>query len=158
MARLTKEAWANPTLATDEVEVPELGGSVLIRELPGEFSVSQFIEVENPGTRHARSRVNTEAIERKQFALSVVGEDGNPVFTEDEAGEIARKHGRAWRRVIDAIDKLSAIDKEGVEQTKARFPGSGAGEARKNGAPPPDGDGGPAVRVRAGAGDGEERA
>ena len=38
MGRVTKDAWRKPSLRTKEIEVEELGGSVLIRELPATVS------------------------------------------------------------------------------------------------------------------------
>lgn len=158
MGRLESSAWLeHSTLQTEEVEVPELGGSVLIRELPGEFAVSQFIEYTNAGTRHASSRINYEALEQKQFALCVVNEDSTPQFTEDEVAQIFAKHGSAVRRVIEAIDRLSAIDKEGVEQTAARFPGSGGHEAGANGHAVAERDDGPDQPVPVGGEVGDDR-
>lgn len=154
MDRLTDAAWlGTTTLQTEEVEVPELNGTVLIKELPGEFATSHFVVVENPGTRHARSRVDYEALERAQFRLGVV----EPTFTEEQVVEIAKKHGSAYRRVIAAIDKLSGLDKESAEQTAARFPARGSGETGTNGTGDAAGDSGSAVRMRTGASAGEER-
>lgn len=159
MGRLSKDAWLGATsLQTKEIEVPELGGSLLIRELPGEFATSQFIEVENPGTAGARSKINYEALERKQFHLCVVDENNSSVFTEDEVKTVFHNHGSAVRRVIRAIDELSAIDKEGAEKTAARFPDSGAGSTGSNGSDGGStGDAGPDQPVRAGAGVGDDR-
>lgn len=130
MARLTKDAWRKSSLKTSEVEVDELGGSVLIRELPAQLSadLSGLIEVVNVG-REQKAKVDTAKMERKQFAFGVIDDSGEPLFTEDEVGELAQKHGRAFKTVIAAIDKLSGVDKEEVEKTEARFPAGGKSES-----------------------------
>lgn len=153
MARLSKEAWAKPSLRTDEVKVEELGGDVLIRELPASFAadLNQYIQMKQVG-REQISSVDLKTMERLKFAYGVIDDSGEPVFTESEAGEIAKNHGRAFKVVIKAIDDLSEVDEEGFKAAEARFPGSGV---RQNGGPVPDsaasGDAGPALRARAGA-------
>lgn len=130
MSRLSKDAWDKSSLRQEEVEVPELGGSVLIRELPAEYAaeVASHIEIkEVAGARFAS--VDKAKMERLQFAFGVIGDGGDPLFSEDETADIARKHGSAYNRVIEAIDELSGINKEDIEQTEARFPDSGADEA-----------------------------
>lgn len=153
MARLSKEAWGKPTLQTNEVEVPELGGTVLVRELPASFvaEINQHIQLKQIG-REQISSIDLPTMERQKFAYGVIDDDGNQLFTEEEAGEIASNHGRAYKIVLDAIDELSEINEEGAEKAKARFPGGGV---RQNGSvvsdPAPDGDGGSDLRVRTGA-------
>lgn len=136
MARLSKEAWAKPSLKTKEVEVEELGGSVLVRELPASFSadINQHIQLKQIG-REQISSVDLKTMERLKFAHGVVDDAGNQVFSEDEAGEIAENHGRAFKVVLEAIDELSEINAEGIEAEEARFPGSGV---RQNGKPVSD--------------------
>jgi hypothetical protein len=123
MSRLAKDAWAKPSLRQEEVEVPELNGTVLIRELPAEYSaeVASHIEVKNMGGAQYAS-VDTATMERLQFAYGVINDAGEPLFSEEEAADVARKHGSAYKRVIEAIDDLSGINKEAIEAAEARFP------------------------------------
>lgn len=153
MGRLTKDAWAKPSLKTKEVEVEDLGGSVLVRELPASFAadINQHIQMKQIG-REQISSVDLKTMERMKFAYGVIDDEGNPVFTEDEASDIASKHGRTFKVVIDAIDELSALDQKGLEAAEARFPSGGV---RKNGGPVPDPSAdrvpGPDLRARTGA-------
>lgn len=128
MARLKKDAWKKPSLKTKEVEVEELGGSVLVRELPAQFSaeVSSKIELISRG-REQIAKVDTAIMERLQFAHGVVDDDLEPMFSETEVAEIQKKHGRAFKTVIGVIDEISGIDKEAIEKAEATFP-SGDGE------------------------------
>jgi hypothetical protein len=130
MGRVTKGAWAKSSLRTKEVDVEELGGTVLIRELPASVTadLSGLIDMVQVG-KEQRAKVDVASMERRQFALGVVTDDGKPMFTEEEAGEIQTKHGRAYKTVVNAIDELSGVRKEDLEETEARFPG------RRNGAP-----------------------
>src|SRR5688572_4902449 len=111
MARVTKDAWKKSSLKTDEVEVEELGGSVLVRELPAEYSaeLNAYVEMKQVGRERIGS-VDLVTQERLKFAYGVIDDDGEPLFTADEAKEIAREHGRAFKVVLAAIDELSEID------------------------------------------------
>lgn len=127
MARVTKEAWRKSSLRTQEVEVAELGGNVLIRELPASVAadLAGLIDLVQVG-REQRAKVDTATMECRQFAYGVIDEDGEPLFSEDEAREIQARHGRAFKTVVAAIDELSGVDKKAIEETEARFPGGGA--------------------------------
>lgn len=127
MTLLTKDAWSASSLRTKEVEVEELGGSVLIRELPANVSAdfAGLMDVVQVG-REQRAKIDVATMERRQFAYGVVGSDHEPLFTEDEVQELQGKHGRAFRTVVQAIDEFSGIDKEAIENAEARFPGGGA--------------------------------
>lgn len=152
MGRLTKDAWKESSLRTKEVEVEELGGSVLIRELPASVSsdLEGLIDLVQVG-REQRAKVDVGTIERRQFAYGVIDDNGEPLFTEEEAGELHQKHGRAFKFVVRAIDELSGIDKKSLEEAEARFPVSGEGSANGRSAESvASGDDEPAVSARAG--------
>lgn len=155
MARLTKDAWARSSLRTQEIEVEELGGSVLIRELPASVSadLAGLVDITQVGQTQ-RAKVDKATMEARQFAYGVIDDDHNPLFTEEEAREVQSKHGRAFNVVIAAIDKLSGVSKEAIDEAEARFPAgrNGAahqGEARDH--DPAADSGGPDRAARAGA-------
>lgn len=130
MARLTRDAWKVSSLRTKEVEVEELGGSVLIRELPASVSadLAGLLDIVQVGTEQ-RAKVDVALLECRQFAYGVVNEDGSPQFTEDEARDIQGKHGRAFKTVVGVIDEFSGVDKEAIEKAEARFQSSRNGTA-----------------------------
>ncbi len=153
MTRLGKEAWAKPSLKTEEIEVEELGGSVLIRELPAEYSaeVASHIEMRTVG-REQVAKVDTTTMERLQFAYGVIDDEGNPLFQENEVRTIAKQHGRAFKTVIAAIDSLSGIDKEAIDKAEKRFPRGGESKNGDGvGTATPKGSGRPDVSPRAGS-------
>lgn len=129
MARLKKDAWKAPSLKTEEIEVEDLGGSVLIRELPAEYSaeLNQLVQMKGIGAEQSAS-IDLVTQERLKFAHGVIEDDGTPMFSADEVAEIAKKHGRAFQVVIKAIDGLSDTDSKAVESAVERFPGSGDSE------------------------------
>lgn len=130
MARLTRDAWKVSSLRTKEVEVEELGGSVLIRELPAAVSadLAGLLDIVQVGTEQ-RAKIDVALLECRQFAYGVVNEDGSAQFTEDQARDLQGKHGRAFKTVVAAIDEFSGVDKEAMEKAEARFPSSRNGTA-----------------------------
>src|SRR5262245_31178929 len=151
MARLKKDAWNKSSLRTKEIEVEDLGGSVLIRELPASVSadLSGLVDIVVIG-REQRGKVDTVLMERREFTYGVVTDDGQPMFTEQEVEVIQRNHGRAFKLVVAAIDELSGVDKESLEKAEARFPSNGTapdGSDVDDG--PADSGAGPAQHVRA---------
>lgn len=120
MGRLTKEAWLTGTdLIEKEVDVPELKGTVKIRALPAAYSnqaSSEALELKTQGSEQVAT-INTDKLEVLQFAHGVI----EPEFSEDEAKQISEKYGPAFKRVINAIDEISGVDKEELAKTQARF-------------------------------------
>lgn len=110
MARLNKAAWDKPSLKRKEVEVEELGGSVLVRELPASYSaeLNEHVQMKTVGREQIGS-VDLVTMERLKFAYGVIGDNGEQLFNAEEAKEIATKHGRAFKAVLAAIDELSEL-------------------------------------------------
>lgn len=131
MARLTKEQWLSGSdLEEQEIEVPELDGTVKIRSLPAAYSNqanSEALEYRTVGDNQIAT-VNTAKLEVLQFQYGVI----EPTFTRAEVERLAERYGRAFRRVITAIDEMSGVDKAAIEKAEARFQG---GRAEPNGTP-----------------------
>jgi hypothetical protein len=159
MAR-SKDAWlregAGDLKEADVEDVPTEGESVRVRGLPAAYSnqaSSEALELKTIG-REQVATVNTARLEVLQFAHGVV----DPKFTVQEAEDISKRFGPAFKKVIAKIDELSGLDKEAMEQAQARFP---VGDASQSGSDLGNGVGtgsaGPAVPARTGPGNGQER-
>jgi hypothetical protein len=131
MQRSNKDAWLNgpSDLAEADVhDVPVKGQSVRVRGLPAAYSnqaTSEALELITGPRGEQTAHVNTEKLEVLQFAHGVI----DPVFTVDEARQVAQKFGPAFRKVVEKIDELSGVDKEAIEKTNAAFQSGGSGEA-----------------------------
>lgn len=153
MYRLTKDALLGASdLDEREVELPSIGGSVLVRSLPAKYSneaITEALEVSTSRRGEQTSRVNTSKLE----ALKVLHGLIEPRFdTIEEVYSFAEKCGPAWQRIVETIDEISGINKEAVEKTTAMFPvggqgagGSAVGNGTRAGGSEPD------IRVRTGA-------
>lgn len=106
-----------------EVEVPEWGGTVIVRGLTGEerddFEAefaeydpdSSLIEVEGE-----RQKINLKNARARLVARCVVDEDGGRVFSDDDVRRLAKKSGKALDRVYDVAQELSGIREADLEE------------------------------------------
>jgi hypothetical protein len=161
MERSQKDAWLAPGAGDlrerDVEDVPVKGQSVRVRALPAAYSneASSKALVYETYRGEQRARVDTGKLEVLQFAHGVI----DPQFSVEEAEQIAKTFGPAFRRVIEVIDEISGVDKEAIEEAEVRFQPGGPSEAGASlETPNGSGDGGPVVPARAGVGAGQERA
>lgn len=151
MARSTKEAWLKgpgDLKEADVEDVPVKGETVRVRGLPAKYSaeVSSQMKMTQEG-REQVARVDVATMEVLQFAHGVI----DPTFTQEEALEVQKRFGPAFRKVIEKIDELSGIDKEALENAEQRFPVGGEGASGANGESASARGGRPVVPVRDGA-------
>jgi hypothetical protein len=115
MARLTRDQILTISdIKTEEVSVPEWGGSVLVRGMTGaqrdEFE-SQIVEV--CGRKQIMHR---EDVRARIVALSVVDDAGQRVFSEEDIHKLSQKSAAALERVFDVARRLSGLSAEDVEE------------------------------------------
>lgn len=114
MGLLTKEqilAVADIQFAT--VVVPEWGGEVKIRSMTGadRDNHEQWMMAQ-PETDTGRRLDNYRA---HLAAISIVGEDGDLMFTDADVVALGKKSAAALGRVYDAVVSLNAIAKKDVD-------------------------------------------
>src|SRR5688572_11712579 len=125
MARSSKSSWLEGPGDLEEADVEDVpveGESVRVRGLAAAYSndaATEATEVKAVDGAQFVS-VNKSKMEAIQFAHGVI----EPEFTYEEALQIAQKYGPAFRKVVDEIDRLSAVNKEAIENAQARFPSS----------------------------------
>jgi len=114
---LTKEQILDADdLVTEIVEVPEWGGSVIVRGMTGaerdNFEASVI-------TTNGRSggRMNMQNVRAKLVSLTVVNEDGKRLFTGPaDVKKLGKKSAQALNRVFNVAQDLSGITSEDVEE------------------------------------------
>lgn len=120
MAHLTRDQiLAAEDITTEEVDVPEWGGSVLVRSLTGQQR-DQF-EATLVERRGKRTAMNTANIRAKLVSLCVVDEAGQPVFTHADVEALGQKSAAGLARIYDVASKLSGISDDDVEDLAANF-------------------------------------
>ena len=101
-------------LPTEDVEVPEWGGTVRVRGLTGaERDAFEASIVEQRGKKTHFNMVNLRA---RLVALSVVDEDGKRVFSDSDVKALGHKSAVALQRVFKAAQRLSGLTAEDVEE------------------------------------------
>lgn len=106
-------------IISEEVQVPEWGGTVFVRGLTGrqrdEFESSVF---EMRGKKMVPNIANLRA---KLTVRCCVDEDGKRLFTDADADKIGEKSAAAIDRIYAVAAKLSGLSEEDVEEMVADF-------------------------------------
>jgi hypothetical protein len=114
-AYLSRDAiLAAATLRTEEVDVPEWGGTVLIREMRGrerdEWEASLAVQ---RGKQMVPDVANVRA---KLVARCVVSGDLEPVFTQQDVSALGELSAAALDRVFEAASKLSGLSEQDLDE------------------------------------------
>lgn len=131
MAHLTREALLEASdLETREVDLPSIGGSVKVRSLPATYSnqaSSEALELTTGRRGEQVARINTAKLEELQVLHGLVEPKLNSI---EDARVFMTRCGKAAKKVVEAIDELSGIDKEALESAEQRFPVEPEGAGR----------------------------
>jgi hypothetical protein len=108
-------------LATEEVPVPEWGGSVLVRGMTGrERDQFEASLAQQRGSQVVPNYTNARA---KVVICCVVDEDGKRVFDDADIDVLGGKSGAALDRIFAAATRLSGLGERDVEDLTANFGG-----------------------------------
>lgn len=115
MAILTREQILQAQdLRTEEVPVPEWGGSVLVRGMTGaERDAFEASIVEMHGKN---SQVNMANVRAKLAARTIVDEAGERLFTEKDIEALGKKNATALQRIFEVAQRLSGIGQADIEE------------------------------------------
>lgn len=89
-----------------EVEVPEWGGTVLVRGLTG---------AERDALEEEAARIGLKNLRARWVVRCIVDENGERVFRDEDAELLGQKSAAALTRVFEAVVRLSALSEEDVE-------------------------------------------
>ena len=119
--RLSKEdIFKAEDLGTEEVDVPEWGGSVLVRGMTGRERDAFEVSLMTPG-RGGRREVNPANVRAKVVARCVVDDDGNRLFSDTDVTELGGKSAAAIDRVYAVAARLSGMSDEDQENLTRDF-------------------------------------
>lgn len=123
MPLLTRDAiLAAPDLLTEEVSVPEWGGTVLVRGLTG--TERDAFEEEMIVRRGQHRDVNLANFRARLLVKAVVDKAGKRLFTRADMEALGCKSAAAIQRVFQVAMRLSGMSDEDVEElTKNSEPG-----------------------------------
>lgn len=104
------EVLAAQDFKTEEVEVPEWGGVVLVRELSAlDFDSVGFPMVKEDGEIDARG---ARGMGVKIVSLSVIDEEGNRLFTSKDVRALGARAIAPIRRITAVVMSLSGMVEE----------------------------------------------
>ena len=105
---------------TEDVEVPEWGGTVRVRGLSGterDAYEASIVRLKGDGSQtftlqNARARL---------VSLCACDEDGERIFTDKDVNELGRKSAVALERVFDAARRVSGLSEDASEKAAGDF-------------------------------------
>lgn len=114
MSLLNKSAiLAAKDLPTEDIEVPEWGGTVRVRSLTG--AERDAFEASIVDARGKTPQVNPRNMRAKLVALTVIDEDGKRVFGDADVSALGGKSASALNRVFEVAQRLSGLTEADVE-------------------------------------------
>ena len=108
---------------TQTVEVPEWGGTVIVKTLSG-TERDQFEESILAGVKR-----DFKGVRAKLVALSIIGEDGERLFTFEEAELLGEKSSLALDRVFGVAQRLSGFTTKDMEELAENLPEGQSGDS-----------------------------
>lgn len=125
MALLNRDAiFAVDDHKTEDVHVPEWGGTVRVKSLTGKERDQFEASLVDKKTGQASKFANARA---RLVVMTVVDEHGNRMFSLDDIGQLGGKSAAALTRVFDAARKLSGMTDEDLAELTEDF-GDGPAE------------------------------
>jgi hypothetical protein len=105
----------------EPLEVPELGGSVFVRELMGDEREAVLAK------RLPDGKVDPTGLTARLLVVAVCDEDGNPMFQPSDEAALSGIPAKALERIFTVAERLSVLDSE----TRKKLEGnSGSGQTK----------------------------
>lgn len=112
---LTKDAiLAANDLITEDVDVPEWGGTVRVRAISG--TERDTFEQTIVTRRGKNVQTNLANIRAKMVALCVVDEAGQRLFNDSDVAALGKKSAAALDRVFTVAQRLAGLTDEDVDE------------------------------------------
>lgn len=108
-----------PEVVTEEVDCPELGGAVLVREMTG--TARNRLEAAFAAINEGADGAIMDKVLVSLVSACVVDEAGRPFITGDLAKSMLKNHPRAVFRIRDAVVKLSGTSEADAEEMAESF-------------------------------------
>lgn len=107
-----------PDLITEDVEVPEWGGTVRVKALTG--AERDRLESSVISSRPGGQR-NLNNIRARMVALAVVDADGKTIFQAGDIEALGEKSAAALDRVFGVAQRLAGMSEKDIEELTGNF-------------------------------------
>jgi len=115
MGFLTKAAILEASdLPFEDVEVPEWGGTIRVRTMPG-YERDTFEQAIADRTPSKKSPVRVAGMKARLVALTACNETGELLFSLAEADALNAKSSKALDRLFQVAARLNGMTEEDVE-------------------------------------------
>jgi len=109
-----EDILAADDIVTEAVEVPEWGGTVLVRGMSGKqrdiFDAGWIKDTEDS------RKVNITNFRARLCAATVVNEAGKYIFTPKDVSDLAKKSATALQKVFDVAVELCGLSEGDIEE------------------------------------------
>ena len=127
MSLLTKDAiLAALDLPSEEVEVPEWGGTVRVQGMSGEQRDAFEASIQKK-TADGGSEIDPTDFRAKFAARVMVDENGARLFNNNEVKQLSKKSAKALQRVFVAGQRLSGMSDDDVASLEGNSDGQSDG-------------------------------
>ncbi len=128
MALLNKQQILEANdLPTQDVPVPEWGGTVRVRGLDGEASTKFSAGMVKLNSQGEVESVAMDNFMAKLVSITVINENGQLLFSEADVNALGRKSAKALKRVSDVASELSGIEAKKNQDVAKNSAGTPAG-------------------------------
>jgi hypothetical protein len=107
---------------TEPLNVPELGGMVWVREMPG--TLRNQLEAAYAAIRAGGSSKNLDKITARLIAMCTVDETGKPIMSIASAAVLVQKRAKVAFRIRDKVIEISGTDEDDIEAMTEVFGGA----------------------------------
>lgn len=117
-------------LKTADVEVPEWGGTVRLRELSSKER--SLIEATTIGAKGQTLELRIEAfktLREKTVAAALIDQDGKRLYKDTEIAQLALKSGQIIERLFQKVQELSGMTKAAVQDAEGNSGGTATGSS-----------------------------
>lgn len=119
---LTREDVLNADdYTTETVEVPEWGGSLIVRSLNGKER--DAFELQSIVQKGKVTEVNLANMRARLVAYSVVDENNRRIFEESDVSRLGLKNAAALERVYKVAQRLSGLARQDIEELTVALKG-----------------------------------
>jgi hypothetical protein len=103
------------------VDVPEWGPGAQVRVSSLSGSERDTFEASITTRRGTEVSVNLVNARAKLVVLTIVDDEGNRVFTDDDVFEVGKKNATALNRIFEVAQRLSGLTEDDVKEAVAGF-------------------------------------
>lgn len=102
-----------------EINIPEWGGTVYVRELTGKER--DKLEASVLSTNGNNSKTNAENLRARLVVLAVVDESGNRLFSDEDAKTVGNLGVKGLQRAFIMAQRLSGLSDEEIEELTVKL-------------------------------------